>query len=598
MRVGLHAWPVVGVMSPQGAYALWEDNRVQQPQPIAPAAGSARRREGSSGRIRCWLAVLVLLAGVVGVYANSFRGQFVFDDIKAIERNPHIRSLWPPTQWFRSDPDVTTAGRPVVSLSLAINYRISGLKPWSYHLVNLLIHAGCVLCLFGLVRRTLIADAMSGPLRVHATALAFASALLWAVHPLNTSAVTYVVQRAESLMALWYLLTLYLAARAMNAQHPARWWIGATVACALGMATKEVMVSAPLMVLLYARAYQFTSWGETWKRIGRGWTALAGTWLIFGGLLATGPRSETAGFTGPGIGAVEYLRTQCEVIVHYLRLLFWPDDLVLDYLWPIAPGWGAVWPETVLVGLLAAGAVWAFLRVPALGFPAVLCFAVLAPSSSFLPLVDPAFEHRMYLPSAAVVVLVVVGGFLAGRWLLVRLGSESRGRLAVSALGWGLVAALAGVLGARTILRNRQYESVAGIWEATARSRPANSRAFMNWGWALTEIEDRPHDAIGVLYRARDLNPTHVPTRIHLGNALSLAGLHEQAATEFAQGVRLDPSYLNARLGLGVSLVRLGRYREAREHLRYVLQRQPGHPGARKFLRIANSHSADEPMVE
>jgi dolichyl-phosphate-mannose-protein mannosyltransferase len=216
---------------------------------------------------------LILLAAVL-VYSNSYTGLFVFDDEPAIVENPHIKQLWPLTAAMRAPAGTTVSGRPIVSLSLAINYALAPdfardtlampapgapaseydrlyANLWGYHAFNLAIHIAAALALFGVVRRTLLTDRLRPQFGEHATALALIVALIWTVHPLQTSAVTYIIQRAESLMALFYLLTLYCAIRALEGKRATLWTVASAFACALGMMSKESMVSAPLVVLMW-----------------------------------------------------------------------------------------------------------------------------------------------------------------------------------------------------------------------------------------------------------------------------------------------------------------------------------------------------------
>src|ERR1043166_178084 len=168
-----------------------------------------------------FLPVLVILAGLC-VYNNSLTGPFIFDDLLSIQDNPRIRTLWP--LW----EGLSTTSRPVVWLTLAINYAVGGLNVWGYHAVNLAIHILAALVLYALVRRTVLL-LVSDSKRDEATWLAGAVAMIWVVHPLQTQCVTYVIQRGESLMALFYLLTLYCATRR-------GWWhVAAVACCALGI---------------------------------------------------------------------------------------------------------------------------------------------------------------------------------------------------------------------------------------------------------------------------------------------------------------------------------------------------------------------------
>ena len=185
----------------------------------------------------------------------------------------------------------TVSGRPVLNLSLALNYAVSGCDVRGYHVTNLAIHLAAALLLFGIVRRTLPRFRGCGGgqqlARLQlATPLALAIALLWAVHPLQTESVTYIVQRAESLMGLFYLLTLYCFLRGAGSARAIFWYAGSVLACLLGMATKEVMVSAPLVVLLYDRTFLAGSFREAWRRRWAYYLALAATWLLLAWLVA------------------------------------------------------------------------------------------------------------------------------------------------------------------------------------------------------------------------------------------------------------------------------------------------------------------------
>ena len=179
-----------------------------------------------------FLAVaLLLLAGVVA-YSNSFSAPFLFDDDPAIADNPTIRSLWPP--WGVLSPPNTGAGvngRPVINLSFAINYSLGGLGVRGYHVANLAIHLCAALALFGIIRRTLLRPVLQPRFGDHALPIAFVAALVWMLHPLQTESVIFVEQRTESLMGLFYLLTLYAAVRGMEAPPSRGWQILAFVTC-------------------------------------------------------------------------------------------------------------------------------------------------------------------------------------------------------------------------------------------------------------------------------------------------------------------------------------------------------------------------------
>ena len=276
-------------------------------------------------------------------------------------------------------------------------------------------------------------------------------------------------------MGLFYFLTLYCFVRGVTSARATFWYVGSVLACLLGMACKEVMVSAPLVVLLYDRTFCAGSFREAWRRRYVLYLALAGTWLLLGWLVVSTGRLSVAAdaFWRRQFTWWSYLWTQPGVIIHYLRLALWPSGLCLDYGWPAARSVAEVFLPAVLVIGLFVLTVWALVQRPAWGFLGVWFFAILAPTSSFLPLAHAAFEHRMYLPLAAVVTALVVGGFLAGGWL-VRRGLISS--LAAQVIGGTLVVFVVAALGTLTFDRNLDYTSDLAIWANTV-TKAANNRA-------------------------------------------------------------------------------------------------------------------------
>src|SRR5579872_897295 len=307
-------------------------------------------------------ACLVIALAAVAAYANTLDVPFLFDDMPSIIQNPTIRSLSNIGQVL-SPPNrgQTVGGRPILNLSFALNYAVSGERLWSWHALNIAIHVLAGLCLFGISRRTLELSGAGEQQPRHVTLQALAIALLWTVHPLVTESVTYIVQRSESLAGLCLLLTLYCSIRAARSTaatwHGKFWQIAALAACLVGMATKEVMVAAPLLVVLYDWAFlPATPAGTLTETLqARRWfyAALASTWVLLGTLLVgSTSRGGSAGF-GQGVGSWDYLRTQFGFIALYLKLCFWPDPLVLDYGDQIASLSAAFLPQAALVVSLA-----------------------------------------------------------------------------------------------------------------------------------------------------------------------------------------------------------------------------------------------------
>jgi tetratricopeptide (TPR) repeat protein len=538
---------------------------------------SPAKPESSPRQVRRWpvaLAVVAIGLGILSAYHNAFSGPFIYDDETAISDNPSIRHLWPPWTTFSPPPDLTVSGRPLANFTLAVNYALSGTDTWSYHALNLLIHVLAGLTLFGIVRRTLAGPVeaqtrcarLQGhskptPLQLDATLFAFTVALLWSLHPLQAEAVTYIVQRVESLMALFFLLTFYCFIRSVDSPKP-RFWQGCAVgACLLGAATKEVIAMAPVLVLLYDRTFVGGSFAEAWRR--RRWLhlALAATWLPLAALVAgTGwNRNGTSGFD-IGVSPWAYWLTQFEALARYLRLSVWPHPLVFEY--------GTFWVHrtaevaayALLVVPLAVATLVALWRWPVPGFLGAWFFGILAPTSIMPGRIQMIVEHRMYLPLAAVI--AAVAGGLAARG----------GRRGLAAL---LV--LAAALGCLTERRNEVYRAALTLWSDTVASRPDNDRAQNNLANALDDVGRIP-EAITHYETALRLKPDYPEAHSNLGNALRKMGRIPEAIAQCQAALQLEPDYAKAHSNLANALLDAGRIPEAIAHYETALRLKPDDP--------------------
>ncbi len=535
----------------------------------------------------------ITLVGLIA-YCNSFTGAMLFDDLDSIVHNPTIQHLAPLTNVLKVPGrfGLTIEGRPMVNLSLALNYALNGLLGLegldvrSYHVANLAIHVLAAWLLFAILRRTfgLVACGLGGgtgflacaaqpgkavpPVRTvtattRDTALALAAALLWAVHPVQTESVTYIVQRAEAMMGLMYLAVLYCAIRSDGCEKsPVWWWVPAVACCAAGMACKEVMVTAPLTVLLYDRIFLAGSFRQALKRRWPLYVGLAATWAVLAMVLVPG-RGGTAGALAK-MTWLEYALTQPGVILHYLRLAIWPWPLVLDYGWPVA----RTWPEIVLPALgvvaLLAVTLWALFRRPVLGFVGAWFFLILAPSSSVYPLNDMAFEHRMYLPLAAVMTLAVLTGDWLWRRIVARFAREgvqpSRLLQLVPVAAVLLVVVMYAGL---TLRRNTDYASPRRMWEDVAAKAPNNARAQVDVG-AMWFMDGRAQEAFDAFNRAIALRPNFFDAYLDRAGVYSLWGQTDAALADYTKAIALKPQDPRGHCFRGVFLKdKLGRFNDA-----------------------------------
>ncbi len=490
------------------------------------------------------LAGLVIALAVLAAYHNTFGVPFVFDDEQSIVHNPSIRSLatalQPPTGW-----GFTVSGRPVLNLSLALNYALSGTEVWSYHALNLLIHAAAGLTLFGLVRRTLLQPVMAKSFAGREWPVALAVALLWVLHPLQTESVTYVIQRAESLMGLFYFLTLYAVLRAATTPAYRGWSVVAVAACALGMATKEVMVTAPVVAVLYDRTFLAGSLRAAWTQRRRLLVALGATWLLLAWLVlsAGGDRGGTYALTPAAFSA--YWLTQFEAVARYLWLSVWPSPLIFEYGVTREVRWMAALPYALPVLALGAATIWALVRRPVAGFLGAAFFLVLAPTSLMPGVTQTIVEHRMYVPLASVVALLVGWGIsLAGRRAL---------------YACGVLAVIAGGL---TVARNRDYQDELTLWQDTVAKRPTSAKAQNNLG-RLHFQRGEFADALRRYDLALRHEPESAQTHYNRGLTLEALGRRVEAVAAFAEAERILPYFGQAQWRRAVLLLQAGRAEEA-----------------------------------
>lgn len=359
--------------------------------------GAAQEAVGSSreqGPGTTLLALGLLAGAVLAAYHNSLHGPFILDDKLSIVDNTDLRHL---TTTLRENPlaGATLVGRPILRLSLWVNYTLGGKEVRGFHVLNLVLHALTAFVLWGLLRRILESPHLKDRYGKPAPWLALAISLIWAVHPLQTESVTYVVQRAEILGGLFYLLTLYAVARTAQADS-VRWrfWYGASIVlCLTGLASKETVATAPLVALAMDRVFFAQSWRRLWKERGGFYAALAGSWAWLGLLTwVSHNRNGSAGF-GLGMPWWTYALTQPYYLCRYLGLSVWPHALVLDYGAYLAHSVGEVAPYAAIILLLLALTILALWRTPALGFCGLWFFLILAPTSSVVPLVTQTGQN-------------------------------------------------------------------------------------------------------------------------------------------------------------------------------------------------------------
>jgi len=529
-----------------------------------------------------WFLPLILLIAAIAL-SPALRAPFEFDDATAIPANESLRTLWPPSVPLSPPPNTAVSGRPVVNYTFAINAAVNrwlgvdvrpnpfgANKTVGFHIVNIAIHLGCALLLFGVIRRTARSPSVPERWRDRADWLAGGATALWLLHPIQTEAVHYVVQRTELLVSLCYVGTLYAWIRAWDTTSPSlmrRWRAAAIAICLLGMGSKEVMISAPIMIVLYDRAFCLSSWKALTSDRERvtGYAALLATtaWTIMN--VVSNARHNTVGFN-LGVRWYSYLYTQAWAITHYLRLLALPDRLTFDYgQRPISGAMGV--PGALLLGAVATGTIIAWRRTTSLGWLAFLgswFFMLLAPSSSVVPITtEIAAERRVYLASAAVIVAVLVGVVELGRRLTARKRWRVPAKTSIAA-----ATGLALVLAVGTFVRSRVYASAEALWRDATVQVPSNPRALTNLASTMFYVTPPKLSDAEALYRnAIAVDSTYVQAWTGLASTLVDLGRPDEAVFVLQRAIKIDPEYLDAIGQLGSLLLRRGDAEHAAPYL-------------------------------
>ena len=447
-----------------------------------------------------WIAGLVCVIVLV-VFHGALQGEFVYDDFpRIVEAESRLTTLWPPS-WL------SDGQRPVVRLSLALNHRAGGLDPFGYHVFNLSLHAAAavLVCLvvFEGARRLAHRGIAAGSRRSRLL-VAAAVSLLWALHPVQTSTVTYVIQRAESLAGFFSLLAVYALLRS-DRSHRISTGVIVIASVVMALGAKPSAVILPAMLLVVDWSVLTGSLRETLRR--RGLMHLA-AWSCLGVLFATGVvsslwRSEGVagvGFTQAGSTPWQYAASQISAAAIYAKIAVDPSAMSIDHGADVLrPGWTR--PVGVVLVLSVIGlAIGGFARNRWWWCLPATAMLVMIPTSSIVPLVDPVADQRLHLA----LLPVIIGVVLLVRQLFVRLpaGATRPAGIVLALLFIAVLAAEAAAVRAR----NADYADPRRLWDEVVARRPDHVRGLVNRA-AVALREDRYVDAARDLRTAGDLQP-------------------------------------------------------------------------------------------
>ena len=510
------------------------------------------------------------------IYSNTLNSPFVFDDFPNIKKNPYFRLIDLDFQGlyyagFKS-PNPT---RPVANISFALNYYFGKYDVTGYHVVNIIIHliSGILVYFLALIifKQASFVPNQKIP-QFHGASIpliSFCAALIFISHPVQTQSVTYIVQRMNSMSAMFYLLSLLLYIHGRLTRIKWRRWAlfcGCFVSWIMALGSKEIAGTLPFIILLY-EWYFFQDLGADWLRknikYSFGLFAVLGLlifiylgWSPFDRVLAT--------YANRDFTIAERVLTQFRIVVIYISLLLYPHPSRLNLLHHITTSNSLLEPVTTLLSLLIiAGliglAIYLARRQRLISF-CILWFIInLVIESSVIGL-EMIYEHRLYLPmfGFALVVSCLLFHFLSKRRL------------------WAIVVSAVIILSlcTGTYARNRVWRDSITLWSDVLSKSPQNHRAHLNLGNVLLE-QERLTEAVSHFSAALRIKPGYAATHYNLGDALDKQGKLKEAIRHYSEAIRLKPDYAKAHYNLGIALQRQGKIKEANIHFSYARRLSP-----------------------
>jgi tetratricopeptide (TPR) repeat protein len=528
---------------------------------------------------------IFLLFVVIGflLYSNTLDSPFVFDDIARIKDNPDIRLTDLSLQNILQAAfgDNSSKSRPIGNLTFALNYYFNRYNVSGYHAVNISIHILTGFFLFLFLQITLKLPAVQARYK-HPQIIAFFAAMIWLAHPIATQSVTYIVQRLNSLAALFFVLSFYLFVRGRLAEQPARkwsWFGAAALSWALALGCKQNAATLPFFIFLY-EWYFFQDLSPKWFKSSLKYIIAVA--IVFAAIaflyLGTDPLekiSKLRDFSHAEFTLAERAWTQTRVVVYYLSLIFFPHPsrLNLDYDFPLSHSlfnpMTTLFSLILIIGLIAL-AFYLAKRERLISFCILWFFGNLVIESSVIPLAI-IFEHRTYLPAMLVCLIpvILIYRYIQFDWLKI-----------------GLPIFLIAGLSVWTYQRNRVWQTELSFWADCVEKSPDKARPHLNYGKSFSNL-GKIAEAIEQYTEALRINPKYAKAHFNLGNAMLKQGKTDEAIKHFSEASQLGSGFAEAHINLGMLLFKTGRIDEAIQQYRQALNINPEHAQANLNIGVA-----------
>jgi tetratricopeptide (TPR) repeat protein len=499
---------------------------------------------------------IILLLGII-IYSDSFNCSFHFDDYASIVNNKLIRNLADVKAWWNFSPN-----RLVPVFSFALNYHFNQLDICYWHLVNLLIHLINACLVWWLTLLILSTPGLKDePISQQKKIIAFFTALLFVSSPLATQSVTYIVQRQASMAAMFYLsaLAFFVKARLSIKGNKSKTFLytGALISAVLAMLSKENAFTLPLAILLTELFFLRT------KRLSINFKdyRLIISIAVFTGIMLIIPLKYSfrifdtihpAGANVYTITPVNYLFTQFSVIVKYIQLLILPINQNFDYDFPVTNNFFEI--RTLLSFLVLLSlfilAIFFYKRYRILSFGIFWFFLTLSVESSFIPIDDVIFEHRTYLPSFGIFLIISSGIYLL-LWKKYKYSAIL------------LLLIITGSNSYLTYTRNKVWKDDLTLWSDVISKSPDKARPFAIRGYSYATLGNWDM-AISDYSRAIEINPKYY-TEAYTDRGVSYGNLNQwdKAITDYSTAIGIDAKSTDAFTNRGVAYCNLGQWEKA-----------------------------------
>ncbi len=543
-------------------------------------------------RISHVIVPIIIAITALVIYSNTFSVPFLFDDFPNITQNNKIR--------FLSNYLNLSGTRYIGELSFALNYYFGELEVFGYHLVNIIIHILNGILVWWLVNLIFKTPVMRRAVISPQTGsvIAITASLIFVSHPIQTQAVTYIVQRLASLATLFYLLSVVLFLKwrlSPGFGYRVVLYLLSLLSVVLAMKTKEMSFTIPFIIILC----EFAFFRDRLKRVYLLIPYILTILIIPLTIMSIGSDKPLGDIVGDlseasrdteGISRGDYLLTQFRVIVTYIRLLFLPVNQNLDYDYPVYHSLfiPVVFLSFLFLLFIIGVGVYLLIRSVRSGncyalfasFGIFWFFITLSIESSIIPIKDVIFEHRLYLPAVGAV-MAFSSAVLYGleHW-------KSRRGTDTIVTAYVFIFIIVVLLSFATYQRNWTWRDEITLWMDVVAKSPLKARGYNNLAFAY-DNQGRIDKAVEEYKTAVKLKPDYVDAHNNLGLAYDKQGRIEEAMEEYKAAIRLKPDNVNAYNNLGLAYVNQGRIEEAVEEYKTAIRLKPDYLKAHNNLGIA-----------